>query len=229
VTEQEPLGTAGSVKNAEDLLGDRFLVLSGDTLTDVDLGAVSAAHAASRGLVTLALVPNVKPHRYGGVRLDGDGAVTGFAARGPAAVGSYHFIGVQIAAADVFRSVPAGAAVKTIGGLYDELIAARPGAIRGYVCDARFWDVGTPLDYLKTSAAFITDPAGIDRGRRVRIDATARVARTILWDDVEVGPRAVVEECIVTDGVHVPADAVYRRAILRRANGRELAVSPLSN
>jgi len=226
------LGSAGGPRQALPIIGaETFLIVNGDTLTDIDLGALAAAHATSRALVTLALVPNAEPHRYGGVRLDADGAVTGFAARGPAALGSYHFIGVQVAAADVFRSVPAGAAVNSIGGLYDEVIAARPGAIRGYVGHARFWDVGTPLDYLKTSAAFSTDPDGTDRGRRVRIDPSARVARTILWDDVEVGPRAVLEDCIVTDGVQVPADAVYRRAILRRANGdaRELAASPLSH
>src|SRR2546421_1044900 len=44
VTEQEPLGTAGSVKNAQALLTDRFLVLSGDALTDVDLTDLIAFH-----------------------------------------------------------------------------------------------------------------------------------------------------------------------------------------
>jgi len=222
------LGSAGGPRQALPIIGaETFLIVNGDTLTDVELGAVAAAHAASCALVTLALVPNAEPHRYGGVRLDAEGAVIGFAARGPAAAGSYHFIGVQVASAEVFRSVPAGAAVNSIGGLYNDVIAARPGAIRGYVCRARFWDVGTPLDYVKTSAAFSTDPAGTDRGQRVRIDPSARVDRTILWDDVDVGARAVLEDCIVTDGARVPADAVYRRAIVRRANDGELAVSPL--
>ena len=127
----------------------------------------------------------------------------------------------------MFGSVPAGAAVKSIGGLYDEVIAARPGAIRGYVGHARFWDVGTPLDYLKTSAAFTTDPAGTDRGRRVRIDPSARVARTILWDDVEVGPHAVLEDCIVTDGVRVPARSTYRDAVLIASPTGDVVVHPL--
>jgi NDP-sugar pyrophosphorylase family protein len=225
------LGSAGGPRQALPIIGvETFLIVNGDTLTDVDPGALAAAHASSRALVTLALVPNVEPHRYGGVRLDADGAVTGFARRGPAALGSYHFIGVQVASAEVFRSLPAGQAVSSIGGLYDEVLAAHPGAVRGYVCRAQFWDVGTPLDYVKTSAAFNADPAGVDRGRRVCVDPSARIARSILWDDVEVGPDAVVEDCIVTDGAHVPAGAVYRRAILRRARANgQLAVSPLSN
>jgi mannose-1-phosphate guanylyltransferase len=225
------LGSAGGPRQALPIIGvETFLIVNGDTLTDVDLSALSAAHARSHALVTLALVPNTEPHRYGGVRLDADGAVIGFARRGPAALGSFHFVGVQVVSAEVFRSVPAGVAVNSIGGLYDEVIAARPGAIRGYLSHARFWDVGTPLDYVKTSAAFSTDRSGADRGRRLHIDPSAYLARTILWDDVEVGPRAVLEDCIVTDGARVPADAVYRRAILRRANGGrgELVVSPLS-
>ena len=52
------------------------------------------------------------------------------------------------------------------------------------------------------------------RGRNVHVDDSARVARSILWDDVEIGAGAVLDECIVTDGVQVPAGAVYRRAIL---------------
>ena len=224
------LGSAGGPRQALPIIGvETFLIVNGDTLTDVDLGALAAAHASARARVTLALVPNVEPHRYGGVRLDADGAVTGFVARGPAALGSYHFIGVQMASADVFRSLPPGRAVSSIGGLYDEIIAAHPGAIRGCVSHAQFWDVGTPLDYVKTSAAFRADPAGVDRGRRVRVDPSARVARSILWDDVEIGAGAVLEDCIVTDGVRVPAAAVYRRSILRRVNGDgELVVSPLS-
>ncbi len=65
------------------------------------------AHAASGALVTLALVPNREFTRYGGVLLDADGRVTGFARRGPASEGSCHFIGVQIVSGRVFDSVPA--------------------------------------------------------------------------------------------------------------------------
>ena len=59
-------------------------------------------------LVTLALVPNQEPEHYGGVRLDAGSSVTGFVPRGQAAVGSFHFIGVQAAQAAAFRTLPAG-------------------------------------------------------------------------------------------------------------------------
>ena len=209
---------------------ETFLLVNGDTLTDLDLRPLADAHAASGALVTLALVPNREPRRYGGVRLDHERRVTGFAARGPAADGSYHFIGVQMAHADAFRSLAAGVAVNSIGGAYDALIAARPGSICGYVCDARFWDVGTALDYWNTSFAFMGhDPDDqVARGRRVGVDASARVTRCILWDDVEVGPGCTLDECIVTDGVRVPAGATYRRVVLVRGDDGGVRVSPLA-
>src|SRR5262249_20796683 len=158
---------------------------------------------------TLALVPNREFDRYGGVRVDDAGRVTGFVPRGPAAEGSHHYIGVQIAAAEVFSAIAPGAVARSIGGLYDALIASQPGAVRGYVTDAEFWDVGTVADYWRTSRAFEARGLAVPQlGRRApHVDPTARVVGSILWDGVEIGPDAVVEDCIVTDGVHIPAGA----------------------
>jgi len=219
------LGSAGGPHLALPILAaDTFFIINGDTLTDVDPAAVFRAHAASGALVTLALVPNTEPHRYGGVRLDGDGAVTGFVRRGPAAEGSHHFIGVQVAAAEVFRRVAGGQAVSSIGGVYDELIRTRPGSVRGFVSGAAFWDVGTPADYLKTSAAFAAG-AHVDRGRRVQIDPSAVVRDSILWDDVVVGAGCRIERWIVTDRVTVKAGARWTDTILIAGNGDATAVS----
>ena len=53
------------------------------------------------------------------------------------------------------------------------------------------------------------------------------MTRSILWDDVDVGAGAVIEECILTDGVHIAAGATYRRAVLvRSAEGDEPIASP---
>jgi len=220
------LGSAGGPRLALPLLAaDTFFIVNGDTLTDVDLDALHAQHAASSALVTLALVPNTEPQHYGGVRLDSDGAVAAFVPRGPAAEGSCHFVGVQVAAAEAFRSIPAGTAANSIGGVYDTLIAARPGSIRGFVCDAPFWDVGTPRDYLNTSQAFAQDD--VVAGRRVEIDRSSVVTRSILWDDVTVEGGCRIEGCVITDGVRVPAGSTYNAAVLVRAADGAVASSPL--
>ena len=173
------------------------------------------------------MVPNREPHKYGGVLIAGDGRVTGFAARGGNAEGSFHFIGVQIVRAEAFRGLPDGQAVNSIGDAYDRLLMSRPSSIRGYVCDAAFRDIGTTSDYWATSFAYLGDrPADHAYGHRVRIDATARITRSILWDDVEVGANSVVEECIVTDLVRIPAGSVHRRSVLRLGD-QGLLVTPL--
>jgi NDP-sugar pyrophosphorylase family protein len=227
------LGSAGGPRLAWPIIGDgepgTFLIINGDTLTDVDLARLADAHAAFGALVTLALVPNRAFTRYGGVRLDEEGRVVGFARRGPSSAGTYHFIGVQIADAEAFDAVAPGEAASSIGGVYDALIASRPGGVRGFVCGAEFWDVGTPTDYWQTSQAFMTRAGTPSSGipQTARIDASARVTGSILWDDVQVGRDAVIEECIITDRVRVPAGAAYRRAILIRGNDDDLVETPL--
>jgi mannose-1-phosphate guanylyltransferase len=223
------LGAAGGPRQALSIIGaETFFVINGDTLTDVDLAALADAHQSAGASVTMALAPNRRPDRYGGVQLDAEQRVTGFAPRGRAE-GSYHFIGAQIVRASVFAPLPAGQPADSIGGVYDTLIARQPGAIRGFVCDAAFWDVGTVADYWSTSWSFARaeGTADLTCGRRTRIDPTARVSRSILWDDVEVSSACVVDECVVTDGVRVPRGARYRRAILLSGVEGAVRTAPL--
>jgi NDP-sugar pyrophosphorylase family protein len=224
------LGSAGGPRLALPILGvDTFLIVNGDTLTDLDLDALVRAHQRSGALVTLALVPNLEFTRYGGVKIDGRGAVAGFVPRGPAAEGTGHYIGVQVAHASVFDEVHAGEPVNSIGGIYDRLIAARPGAVHGFMCGAAFWDVGTVTDYWRTSQAFAErhEPVAADGGTS-HIDPSAHVTRSIIWDDVAVGPGAVVDECIVTDGVHIAAGAAYRHVTIVRGADGSLTASPFN-
>jgi mannose-1-phosphate guanylyltransferase len=149
------LGSAGGPRHALDIISDEsFLIVNGDTLTDLSLPPLIDAHAASGALATLALVPNREPDKYGGVLMKGDGAVTGFVPRGDRAGGSFHFIGVQVANAAAFSRLPKGRPASSIGGVYDELIASNAGSVRGFVAAARFWDIGTVEDYARTTAEF---------------------------------------------------------------------------
>ena len=226
------LGSAGGPRQALPLLGaDTFWIVNGDTLTDLDLVAMADEHRRSDAMVTVALVPNRWPTRYGGIRVE-DGRVVGFVPRGSREP-SHHFIGVQLAQARAFEDVADGAAASSIGGIYDEWIRTAPGSIRAFSCEAAFWDIGTPADYWAASASWAAmGPAvPLAASRRPRISGSARVTASILWDDVEVGADASLTECIVTDGVSVPAGSAYRRAMLVRAlhHGRAdgLIVSPL--
>jgi NDP-sugar pyrophosphorylase family protein len=148
----EILGSGGGPRQALDILGeDTFLIVNGDTLTDLNLLGLIDAHTAADALVTLALVPNREPGKYGGVLMEDDRAVTRFVPRQEAGADSYHFIGVQVARAEAFRALPPRSPARSIGGLYDTLIAARRGSVRGVVTDAEFFDIGTIEDYRRTT------------------------------------------------------------------------------
>jgi NDP-sugar pyrophosphorylase family protein len=215
------LGPAGGPRRAVPLLGSTFLIINGDTLTDLDVAALVADHRRSGALVTMAVVPNTEPDKYSGLSASDDGALTGFAKRG-APDNAFHFIGVQVADAEAFASVPPNVPFET-STLYTSLIASRPGSIRVYKATAEFFDIGTPADYLDTSLRLsdregrqVLPPSG------ARVAPSARVERSVLWDDVVVEAGAMLRECVVTDGVRVPADTSWHGVTMRVAAG-ELA------
>ena len=220
--EDPVLGSAGGPRHALPLLVDggvsRFLIVNGDTLTDVDLEAIIAAHARSGALITMALIRNPAPQKYGGVLLSPDGYVSGFTRPGTDAE-SYHFIGVQVAEARVFTDLEDGVPVESVGAVYPRLMKADPRSIAAYVSDAAFRDIGTPADCLRTSLELASIEGNRLTGRNARIDQTAMIERSTLWDDVTVGAAARLTECIVGDGAQIPAGAVFEGCAIVPADG----------
>jgi mannose-1-phosphate guanylyltransferase len=232
------LGSAGGPRRALPLLahsGSTFLIVNGDTLTDVDLAGLLADHSRSGALVTMAVIPNTEPEKYGGVAVDEDGAFTGFVARG-SSERSWHFIGVQAVQPEAFASVSPDEPSE-VRGLYPSLVAARRGAVRAFRTTAEFFDIGTPSDYLETSLLIAQrEGANLSGSDGTRVEEGAHVDRSILWNDVVVGAGAMLRECIVTDGVHVPADTSWHGVTIRVATGElspgeknieQLAIGPL--
>jgi mannose-1-phosphate guanylyltransferase/mannose-1-phosphate guanylyltransferase/phosphomannomutase len=76
--EEELLGTAGGVRNVREFLGQSFLVISGDALTDIDLEAMRAFHDSHGAIATLAVTPVEDTSKYGAVITGADGRVQGF-------------------------------------------------------------------------------------------------------------------------------------------------------
>lgn len=213
------LGSAGGPRRAAPLLGSTFLIVNGDTLTDVNVEGLVAEHRKSGALVTMAVVPQSEPDKYSGLNVDRRGAVLGFAPRG-SAENRCHFIGVQVTEADAFASVPTNTPFNT-GELYTSLIASRPGSVRVFETTAEFFDIGTPADYLDTSLR-IGEREGRVRHAAARIDPASRIERSVLWDDVVVEEGAMLRECVVADGVRIPADTSWHGVTIRVADG-ELA------
>ncbi len=213
--ENPVLGSAGGPRHALPLLdASRILIVNGDTLTDVDLDTMMAAHERSGARVTMALIPNPRPEHYGGVVLDGD-RVAGFTPRVSGAR-NYHFIGVQIAEASVFASLPDNQPAETVRELYPRLMRDAPGSVRAFVSDATFDDIGTPRDYFNTAQALAAREGvgDVQAGAGVSIAPQAAVSRSILWDHVTVDHGARLSECIVTDGAHIEARMQLVRSIV---------------
>lgn len=238
--ESPVLGSAGGPRHALPLLqtpprgtspaadAGTFFLVNGDTLTDVDLPAMLHHHRRTGALVTMALIPNPDPMKYGGVLLDRRGAVTAFTRRG-APGPSLHFIGPQVVEAEAFAPLEDGVVSESVLGIYPRYIAERPGSIQGFVCVASFRDIGTPADLLQTSLDLAAADGRPDRprwGRDVHVDPRARVTRSVLWDGVRVGAGATVSECVVADGAEIPAGAAYERCAIVRGP-EELIVAKL--
>ena len=226
--ESPVLGSAGGPRKALPLLPDEdFFLINGDTLTNVDFAALETQHRETRALVTIAVVPNLRPQKYSGLILDSTGRFHSVAPRG-STVRSYHVIGIQICHPAAFARLPLNEPAESISGVYRNLVAENPGAVRAFLCESDFVDVGTCEDYLEASSAI-----GRREGRPLPhigqgcdIDPTARVADSILWDRVRVGPGAVLHRCIVADDVAIQTGAVYENCVIIQREGT-LEVSDL--
>ena len=215
------LGSGGGPRRAFSLVpDDRLWLINGDTLTDVDLAVMAAEHAASNALVTMAVIPNPAPDRYGGVVVSPQGEVTAFVPRGSSGP-TWHFVGVQIAEREAFASLADGMPASSVGPLYVALIGARSGSVRAFRSDAQFADIGTPSDYLDTCLSLAGQT--LVAGARVHVDPSARLDACVLLDDVRIGGDVVLRRVIVGAGVHLPAGYHADSAVVvRGAHGLEV-------
>lgn len=155
--EHEPLGTGGALKAAESWLDQRFLVLNGDTLLDLDLADLVSAHkaAAPTGAVaTLALVRHPRAGQKGLVRLGRDGEIVEFVEKGRDGPGLIN-AGVYCVERRGLAMVPARRAVSLEREVFPLWMKEAGGrGLQGFVVDAYFVDIGLPEDYLGVKDGF---------------------------------------------------------------------------
>jgi NDP-sugar pyrophosphorylase family protein len=225
--ENPVLGSAGGPRHALPLLVDgdedprgRFLLINGDTLTDADLQELIHAHDGDGSAsVTMALIPNPEPDKYGGVVVEGT-RVVGFTRRGETKQ-NYHFIGLQVAERRVFDQLTDGQPAESVGQVYRTLLAGDPNAIGAHITTASFQDVGTPADYLETSLELAAVEGNRLVGTKgVTVESETILTDTAVWDDVVIGRGVRLDHTIVCDGARVPAGARYTRCVLLPAAGR---------
>lgn len=162
--EETPLGTAGSVKNAEEALkDDTFLVISGDALTDFDLTALVEYHRAKGAMVTVCLTRVPDPLEFGITIIDDEGRVDRFLEKptwGQVFSDTVN-TGIYVMEPEVFDYVAAGVSVDWSGDVFPKLLKeGKP--IYGYVAEGYWEDVGTHESYLKAQADVLTGKVDVD-------------------------------------------------------------------
>ena len=147
--EEEPLGTAGSVKFAEDSLTERFVIVSGDALTDVDLTKAIAFHEEREAEVTLVLKKVDDPSEFGIVVVEDDGSVTGFQEKpDEEEVFSYTAnTGIYVLEPEVLQDIPEGQEYDFSEELFPKLLdEGHP--VYGYVMGGYWEDIGSIEQYM---------------------------------------------------------------------------------
>ena len=149
--EDEPLGTAGAVKNCADFYGDEdFLLISGDAACDLDLEALARRHRESGAAVTIALKRESVPLRFGLAVCDGEGAVRGFVEKPdwPGVVSDRVNTGIYVLSPRAMAYVPEGRPFDFARDLFP-LLLQKGEKIQGVETEGYWRDVGTPESYYR--------------------------------------------------------------------------------
>lgn len=229
--EESPLGTGGSVRQIGDALGaEPFLVVSGDALTDIDLGAVLAFHREKAAAVTLCLKHVPDPLEYGVVITDTDGRVTKFLEKpswGEIFSDTIN-TGIYVIDPRVLERYPVGTSFDFSKDLFPRLLAEGE-PLYGYIAEGYWTDVGTIAEYARANADVLHGKVRVaPLGREIapavwvdgdtEVDATAEIVGPVyLGAGVKIGAQArIVGPTVLRDHVLVEAGAVIDRSIVWR-------------
>jgi len=224
VHEDEPRGTAGPVRLAADegFLADRFLVLNGDVLTDMDLTAEMEQHERTGAAGTLALIEVDDVASYGVVPTNEAGEVLEFREKSPGPAPTNRInAGAYVLERSVVDLIPAGRAVSFEREVFPQMVG---NGLYGWPADGYWIDIGTPERYLEATWDLLaggvesTLPERDETGSLVyegSLTAGAHIGpQAVLGRHCSVGPDAAIERSVLHDRVVVGADAVVRESII---------------
>jgi mannose-1-phosphate guanylyltransferase/phosphomannomutase len=209
-TEDKPLGTAGSVLNAKAELGERFLVISGDVLTDVDLTALVDFHVERGSMATLCLKPMENPTDFGVVITDDKGAIERFLEKptwGQVFSDTIN-TGIYVLEPEVLEHIEPNRPADFSSEVFPSMLAGGCPMF-GWTTSSYWEDVGTLEAYMTAHrdvldsrvevdvAGFLVRP-GVHVGEGAEIDPSARVD----------GPAVIGDNCRVGAGAHLGAHSV---------------------
>src|ERR671928_1777277 len=163
--EDNPLGTAGGIKNSEQYLdGDSFIVVNGDVLSGMDLRVAIEKHRASDALATIVLTSVEDPTAYGLVEVDHEMLVHRFIEKPAADEVTTNLVnaGVYVLEPEVLGMIPTGREVSIEREIFPEL--QESGRPRAYIPNPYWRDIGTPRSYLAASHDVLSGAVGLREG-----------------------------------------------------------------
>jgi mannose-1-phosphate guanylyltransferase/phosphomannomutase len=226
-TEEQPLGTAGSVRNAAEELDETFLVISGDVLTDIDLTAFVEAHRARGVVASIALKRVENPLDFGIVITRPDGSIERFLEKptwGEVFSDTIN-TGIYVLEPSIFDEIPYGEVVDFSSDVFPAVLAAG-GAIHGHVAEGYWEDVGTTEAYLRAHADVLdarvaVEIAGFPLAEGIWLGEGSEVHPDAhLVAPVVIGPNCRIEAgaelrgyTVLGTDVVVRADALLERTV----------------
>ncbi len=227
--ETKPLGSGGAVALTAAGWTDPFLVINGDIISDIDIGALVQFHAARSAAVTVALHNVADPSRYGVVALGDADRIARFVEKPPRqdAPSTWINAGFWLFEPTAVQQIGAQGFNRIEDDLFPRL-ASSGGAIFGFRHNGYWIDVGTPETYhranmhaLRSSTSPGVTTPGVERTGHLHVDASSVVrpgaalhGPVIIGSNCVVHEGAVVRDSILWDDVTIEADAVIEHSIL---------------
>ena len=186
--EDSPLGTAGSVMLARQQLNEPFVVISGDSLTDIDLGAAARFHRERKAIATIVLKPVPNPLEYGVVVVDEGGAVQRFIEK-PSwgeVISDLANTGIYILDPAVFDFFRPGEVTDWSGDVFPKLLKEGEHVF-GWIADGYWEDVGSHTAYVKANFDCLEGKV------KVQLPGERVGENTWIHPDAEVFPGARID------------------------------------
>jgi mannose-1-phosphate guanylyltransferase len=241
VEEPRPLGTGGAVKFAQPLLDERFLMLNGDVLTDMDLTAQIAQHERTGARATIALIAVEDPSRYGLVRIDAERRVEEFLEKPSSDQIDTDLInaGAYVLEREVLDALEPEVNISIEREVFPRLVGA---GLYAFPQQGYWLDIGTPATYLQATFDILERTVSTTVGERLgtsylevaddveaegriippalagsgcRVAAGARVgSQAVLGQGVRIGADTIVESAVVLNGADVGPRCTLRHCII---------------
>lgn len=248
VDEPEPLGTGGAVKNVEEHIDGRFLVINGDVITSLDVASFLRFHRAKGGVASISLWPVEDPSPFGVAQLDGESRITRFQEKPKREEAFSNLInaGAYALEREVLDLIGDGF-VSMEREIFPKLLDR---GMYGFRFDGHWIDCGTRENVIGAHRTLMGGSAAVSRNSasegatvkapsfvgdeavvagatigpgtyvspRCVVGPMSRVEGSVLYEDVRVGTRCRIVDSIIDQGVTVPDGAEVVSEIVSRAS-----------